>query len=136
MIDCIFCKIIAGDIPSTKIHEDAHTLAFLDIHPINHGHTLVIPRAHYRHALETPDGPMTHVMAAVKRVGQALIEGLGAEGVTIKFNCESAGGQDVFHTHAHVIPRYAGDGHQNWTQGDYKEGEKAVVAEKMRAKLS
>jgi histidine triad (HIT) family protein len=110
--DCIFCKIVAGELPSTKIYEDEGTLAFMDIAPWTRGHALVIPKAHSRDLGEISEDDLAAVSATSKRVAELQKERLGAEGVNL-LNCYGAAAwQTVFHTHVHVIPRYEGDGMQ------------------------
>ncbi len=111
MIDCLFCKIVAGLIPATKVYEDDHVLAFLDISQTTIGHTLVVSKRHYDNFLATPKSEMHHVMNVAQRIGQAQIKQLGAAGVNVLTNNYKAAGQSVFHFHVHVIPRY--DIHDN-----------------------
>lgn len=106
MTDCLFCKIIAGDIPSKKVYEDDAAYAFLDISPWQVGHTLVIPRRHTTDALEDDD-VLAEIAPAVAKVGRLLKERLGADACNIVSNAGPASGQEVFHTHIHVIPRWA-----------------------------
>jgi len=134
MNDCIFCKIVKGEIPSTKVYEGEHVLAFLDISPVNIGHTLVIPKEHFRNALETPDEVMLDVIKGGKKIGKAL-QANGAEGITISLNNEEASGQSVFHTHLHVIPRFKDDGHGLWDTKKYKDGEREEIAQKIISKI-
>jgi histidine triad (HIT) family protein len=94
----LFEKIAAKEMPAEIIYEDEHTLAFLDIRPVAPGHTLVISKQSYRNALTTPDEELMHIMSTVKKVANAQMENLGAEGVNIIFNNEAAAGQVVFHT--------------------------------------
>lgn len=104
--DCIFCKIIRGEIPSHKVYEDDDVLAFLDIGQVTKGHTLVIPKKHYDNFLSTPQEVMHKVMDVAQRIGQVQMMKLGAKGVNILSNCNKEAGQSVFHFHVHVIPRY------------------------------
>lgn len=106
MDNCIFCKIIAGDIPSRKVYEDDTAFAFLDLSPWQVGHTLVIPKEHSVDALEH-DGVLPSIASAVAAVGALLKEKLGASAVNILSNAGADAGQEVFHTHVHLIPRYA-----------------------------
>ena len=132
MEDCIFCKIIAGEIPSTKVYEDEKTLAFLDIRPVNLGHTLVIPKAHYRNILDVSEEVLVDVARALKKVAPAVKAGVNADGVNVTSSNEPSAGQEVFHLHFHVIPRLANDGLTHWPHTSYKEGEAQQVAEKIR----
>jgi histidine triad (HIT) family protein len=115
MNDCLFCKIVAGEIPSKKIYEDDHYLAFLDIFPANRGHTLVIPKAHFVDIHSMPAEVYGGIAATAKRIADLLQEKLGSEGTTIFQMNREAGWQTVFHAHMHVIPRWSGDGlHKPW----------------------
>ena len=105
-MDCIFCKIVNGEIPAHKVYEDDDVLAFLDISQTTKGHTLVIPKKHYDNFLATPKDIMHKVMDVAQRIGQIAIKFLGAKGVNILTNCYPAAGQTVNHFHVHVIPRY------------------------------
>jgi histidine triad (HIT) family protein len=107
--DCLFCKIVAGDIPATIVAEDERTIAFMDINPATRGHALVIPRTHARdvHEIDTED--LEAVAAAAQRIAALQLERLGADGVLLMNSNGSASWQTVFHFHMHVIPRYAGD---------------------------
>ena len=104
--NCIFCKIVAGQVPRTKRYEDEDVIAFLDINPVTYGHTLVISKEHYSTFLSTPKAIMNKVMNVPQRIGQVQIEQLGAKGVNILINSYEAAGQVVPHFHVHVIPRY------------------------------
>lgn len=105
-MDCLFCKIIAGEIPSTRIHEDEHAVAFLDIAPWQEGHSLVVPKRHSTDVLED-DRVLEEIAPAVATVGRMLKERLGATAVNVVSNAGADAGQEVFHTHVHVVPRYA-----------------------------
>jgi len=131
MDNCIFCKIIKGEIPSTKIYEDDESLAFLDIAPVNIGHTLVIPKQHFENILETPEDTIAHMMKIVKKISHGL-EALKPDGININMNNKPAAGQMVFHSHIHVIPRYDGDGFGMWHgKRNYNEGEREEIAKKI-----
>ena len=123
MEDCIFCKIINGEIPSSKIYEDNDTIVFLDIAPINKGHCLVVPKKHYLDLLDAPSDLVTKVMRVSQKVGEAVMKGVKADGFNIGINNKKAAGQVVFHLHVHVIPRFKNDGLQLWKGGKYKENE-------------
>ncbi len=117
--DCVFCKILTGELPSTQVYADESAVAFLDIAPAAKGHVLVIPRGHYANMLDMPAGSVQPVFAAAQKVARALMAGLGAEGVNVMQNNFSAAGQMVFHVHWHIIPRFTGDGFKLWSQGAY-----------------
>ncbi|MEO6496791.1 MAG: HIT family protein [Solirubrobacteraceae bacterium] len=110
--DCIFCKIVAGELPATKVYEDEKTVAFMDIAPWTRGHALVIPRVHSTDLGEISADDLAAVAITAQTIAERQIARLGAEGVNL-LNCYGAAAwQTVFHTHVHVIPRYAGDGMQ------------------------
>ena len=106
MSDCIFCQIVSGQIPSSKVYEDEEVLAFLDITQVTKGHTLVIPKKHYRNMLEMDAEAASSLFARVPKIAKQLQDKLGASGVNIINNNEEAAGQTVFHTHAHLLPRF------------------------------
>lgn len=108
-MDCIFCKIIAGEIPSYKVYEDDATLAFLDIHPATHGHTLVIPKEHVANLFEISEEAASQTMRSVQVVARILQNVVEPDGINVRQNNGPAAGQDVFHYHVHVIPRWQGD---------------------------
>ena len=132
--DCIFCKIISGELPSSKVYEDNDVLAFLDIKPVNPGHTLVIPKKHFENIHDTPDDIFAKTMVAAKKIADAILK-LGAKGVNIGMNNGSAAGQIVFHAHIHIMPRYGKDLLKLWTCKEYQEGEKDLVAKKIKTAL-
>jgi histidine triad (HIT) family protein len=107
--DCIFCKIVAGELPSSRVDEDEHTVAFLDINPWTRGHALVVPRNHSKDLLEIDDDDLRHTTAAAKRLAARMKERLNAEGVNLLNACGEAAWQSVFHFHIHVIPRWSDD---------------------------
>lgn len=109
-MDCIFCKIIRDELPSSKIYEDSYFLAILDIMPVNYGHTLIIPKAHFTHILDMPDLYTENIYKVVKKLSHAIKASLQCDGLNIIQNVEKAGGQEVFHSHVHIIPRYLNDG--------------------------
>jgi histidine triad (HIT) family protein len=117
--DCIFCKIVAGELPATKIDEDDRTIAFMDINPGTHGHALVIPKEHARDLLEIEPDELAAVMQAAQRLAKRMPEALGAEGVNLINSCGAVAWQTVFHFHVHVIPRYSYDtARLPWIPGD------------------
>jgi histidine triad (HIT) family protein len=107
--DCIFCKIVAGELPSTIVAEDERTVSFMDIAPATRGHALVIPRAHSRDLLDIETEDLSAVALAAKRLAARASERLEAAGVNVINSCGAAAWQTVFHFHVHVIPRYADD---------------------------
>lgn len=135
--DCIFCRIVRGEVPSTKVYEDDDVLAFMDIGPVVKGHTLVIPKAHHNPITETPIPVLQKLIAVVQRVARAQIEGLQADGVNVSQANGRTAGQVVPHIHFHVIPRFAADGHHwNWTPRQYdSNGEMGQFADHIRKAL-
>ncbi len=118
--DCIFCKIVVGSIPSVKLYEDSQVLAFMDIGPIIKGHALVIPKTHYDPITETPDAVLASLIAVVRRIARAQINGLEADGINVTQANGRCAGQAVPHLHFHVIPRFNRDGHHwNWDAKKY-----------------
>lgn len=107
MSDCIFCKIIAGEIPSSKVYEDDQVLAFLDITQVTKGHTLVVPKQHFRNMLEMDSESSSQLFARIPKIARHLQQTLGAAGVNIFNNNEEVAGQTVFHTHVHLLPRFS-----------------------------
>lgn len=135
MKDCIFCKIVRGDIPSYKVYETAETLAFLDIHPVAKGHTLVIPKNHSRNIMDISAADWSHVAETVRVVAIGLEQALEADGVNLMMNNREHAGQVVDHPHVHIIPRFKGDDLKQWPHGSYAEGEADIVKEKIRSAL-
>jgi histidine triad (HIT) family protein len=130
--NCIFCKIIKGEIPCSKIYEDKYVIAFLDIGPVNKGHTLVIPKVHYETLFEIPDANLAIVAKAVKKVGKAVMLGTHADGLNVLQNNYKDAGQLVSHAHFHLIPRFKGDGFKHWPQSRYNKEE----IEEYKAKIA
>jgi len=137
MSDCIFCKIVAKEIPATVIYEDDNVLVFMDIGPIIKGHALVISKQHYDPITDTPDEILAKLHLAAKRIARAQMNGLGADGVNIVQNNGVAAGQEVPHIHVHVIPRFKNDGHHwNWNAKKYDDfDEMDNLAHKLREQL-
>ena len=107
--DCLFCKIVAGEIPATRVREDERTIAFMDINPATRGHLLVVPREHSRDLLEITAEDLAACAAAAQDLAKRVTDRLGADGVNLLNSCGSPAWQTVFHFHIHVIPRYDGD---------------------------
>jgi len=107
--DCLFCKIVAGEVPSTRVREDERTIAFMDINPATRGHLLVIPREHATDVRDIGVDDLNAVMAAGQELARSMEEKLGADGVNLLNSCGRAAWQTVFHFHLHVIPRYDTD---------------------------
>ncbi len=109
-LDCVFCGIVRGELPSYRVFEDDDVLAFLDIQPVTAGHTLVVPRRHVPDLLAMPDGMAGPLFIAVGRIARAAARAHGADGVNVLQASGGAAGQTVHHLHVHVVPRRSGDG--------------------------
>lgn len=107
---CVFCGIVKGDIPCTKIYEDEDVLAFLDINPIAENHTLVIPKKHYVNLYDIPENELKHLLVAAKRITLQFQNDHGVQGVNVLHASGVEAQQSVFHFHLHVVPRKQGDG--------------------------
>src|SRR3954451_6554485 len=107
--DCIFCRIVSGELPSTRIDEDERTVAFMDINPATRGHVLVVPREHSADLTEIADADLEAVARMGRKVAQHQLDRLDADGVNLLNSCGKVAWQTVFHFHLHVIPRYAND---------------------------
>ena len=136
MSNCIFCKIIAGEIPSTRIYEDDLVFAFMDISPINKGHILVIPKEHHHASSSIPEDVAGRMFHVGSRIGVALRRGLDYDGFNLHLADGSCAGQVVMHAHLHIVPRGVEDGfHWNWRHLKYEDKEAQQTAEKIKAKL-
>lgn len=129
-MDCVFCKIINGEIPSAKIYENNKVIAFLDISPVNKGHTLVVPKKHSENLLEDNDEDLKECIILIKKLSKAIIKAINAEGINVISNIKPAAGQVIMHTHFHLIPRFKNDGLKHWPQGSYNENE--MIAYKIK----
>lgn len=136
MTDCIFCKIVRGEIPCAKLYEDERVISFLDINPINAGHALVLPRNHYATLFETPAEDLHACIEAAKNVGEAIHRAMGADGFNLLQNNFRAAGQLIDHIHFHLIPRKVEDGFiTSWRSRPYGEGSLQSTLEKIKAEL-
>jgi histidine triad (HIT) family protein len=134
--DCIFCKIVAGELPCHKVFENDQVLAFMDINPTSQGHTLVIPKDHHRDMISTPADALGQIMAVLPRIAEAAVAATDAEGFNILQSNEACAGQVVFHIHFHVVPRRSGDGiGLGFRQKPAIEDDLAATAEAIRAAL-
>lgn len=109
MDNCIFCKIASGEIPAATLYEDDLFRVILDLGPASKGHALILPKNHYANLYEIPDEMVGKAMVLAKKMGTALKEALGCDGLNVVQNNGEAAGQTVFHFHMHLIPRYKGD---------------------------
>lgn len=131
--NCIFCKIAAGEIPSTTIYEDEDFRVILDIEPASKGHALIIPKEHYANLYELDDALAAKVLVLAKKLTTTLKEVLGCDGYNIVQNNGEAAGQTVFHFHMHLIPRYKGDTVQiGWKPGTLTDETKEEIISKLK----
>ena len=131
--DCIFCKIVAGDIPVTKVFEDGACVAFMDIGPVAEGHVLLIPKTHAATIEDLPSQDAGGLLANLPRIALALRAATGCEGLNVLQNNGRVAGQVVMHVHFHLIPRNSGDAFEfNWPAGDYPPGRMAELARAIR----
>lgn len=134
--DCLFCRIIKGDIPCEKVYEDEHIFAFLDIAPCFEGHCLVVPKVHSSNMLEMDSRLAGHLFDAMKRIAPAIMKATHGTGFNVIQNNFASAGQTVFHAHWHIIPRVEGDNFVLWEPCTYKNKESMkTVAEQIRQKI-
>lgn len=131
----LFSKIINRDIPGRIIYEDDHVIAFLDIHPVNPGHTLVVPKNEQPNILESSEEDLMHVLRVVRTLAPAIVKAVGADGFNIVTNTGEASGQSIFHTHFHIIPRFNNDGHMPWALTAMSASQLDEVAAKIKNHL-
>ena len=132
---CVFCKIVRGEIPSLKVYEDDKTLGFLDIAPINAGHTLVIPKEHSDSIAELSDDAAADLMIKVKTIAPKIAKAVGASAFNLGVNNGKISGQIIPHTHIHIIPRFEKDGLKHWPGRKYEEKVMQTLAEKIKKSL-
>jgi histidine triad (HIT) family protein len=131
--ECIFCKIVARELPSQIVDEDDRTVSFMDINPATRGHALVVPRRHAADLLEIDDDDLEATILAAQRLARRVSERLGADGVNLLNSCGRSAWQTVFHFHLHVIPRYEDDPLRlPWTPASGDQDEIAAAAEQLR----
>ncbi len=136
MDECLFCKIVEGSVSCEKIYEDEHVIGFLDIHPINHGHTLVIPKKHATSIYDIAKEDFERLMGVVHDLAPQIGQTVKADGINIGMNNDRAAGQLIFHAHIHIIPRFDNDGFKHWYGKGYGEGEIKQVGEAIRKILA
>lgn len=134
MNDCIFCKIISGEIPSHKVYEDEWSLAFLDISPSSVGHTLVIPKDHFENIYTLPDETLARLALSAKKVAVAVKNATLCDGINLIMNNEKNAGQIIFHAHIHIIPRKENDGLKLFPHGSSTNEELSELAKKIKEK--
>jgi histidine triad (HIT) family protein len=134
--DCIFCKIVSGQIPAAKIYEDEVVVAFLDIGPISDGHTLVMPRQHVEKVHSCPPELLGQIWNRLGKIAGAVALAAGADGYNVLCNNGRAAGQVVDHLHFHIVPRKTGDGvFAQWPSYKYRPGQVEIITEKIRKNL-
>jgi len=127
--NCVFCKIIEGKIPCSKIYEDENVFAFLDINPVNKGHALVVPKEHYEKLEDVPDEILKELMKAIKHIGKAVLKGTNTHAYNLGLNNGREAGQVVMHAHFHIMPRFKDDGKELWHGTPYADDEINKVRE-------
>lgn len=131
-MDCIFCKIVKGEIPADKVYEDENILAFLDITPVNPGHVLLIPKEHYKNLYDLPDETLKQLAPIIKKLSVAVKKSVNADGINIHMNNDKPAGQLVPHAHFHIIPRFINDGREHWHGKPYNKNESSEIASKIK----
>ena len=133
--DCLFCGIVAGDVPAQIVDSDEHTVAFMDINPATKGHALVVPREHTQDLMEVSDEDLARTNAAARRLARRMDEVLDPDGFNILKSCRPAAWQTIFHFHIHVIPRYDDDPLKlPWIPRGADEQEIASIADRIRGR--
>ncbi|MGE5297410.1 MAG: HIT family protein [Solirubrobacterales bacterium] len=136
MDGCVFCKVVAGEIPAAKVYEDDAVVAFLDIGPISDGHTLVIPKQHCAKVHECDPEVLSAVAARLGKIAKAVVEAMDADGYNVLANNGKAAGQVVEHLHFHIIPRKKGDGVlTQWPSYKYEKGQVEMIVARIRESL-
>lgn len=135
MTDCLFCKIVAKEIPSQPVFENDQVYAFMDIRPTNEGHVLVVPKKHSVDIFDTPSETLGQMMSAAKQLSEAVMNAVNADGVNLLMNSKGAAGQIIFHAHMHVIPRFSTDGLKHWHGHERTTEQLETAASKIRDEL-
>ena len=132
MIDCIFCKIAAGEIPSKTLYEDEKFRVILDLGPATKGHALILPKAHAANLFELPEETAAEVLVLAKKIANTMRERLVCDGLNLVQNNGEAAGQTVNHFHLHMIPRYEGDGQKiGWRPGEVTQEELEAIRQEI-----
>ncbi len=133
MTDCVFCRIVRGQLPAEKIFENDRILAVLDINPLALGHVLVLPKEHFETVGDLPDELFAEWSRRLRDVARAVVSAANAEGYNLLSNNRKCSGQAIPHAHGHVVPRRTGDGIKfSWATAKYREGESAAWGERLR----
>ncbi len=134
--DCVFCRMVAGEIPVAKVYEDDDVLAFLDVGPVSDGHTLVIPKEHVSKLHDCPAELLAQVGSRIASIAGAVASAMDADGYNLLCNNGRAAGQIVEHLHFHIIPRREGDGlFDRWPAYEYEQGRIETIAKRIRENL-
>lgn len=129
--NCLFCKIAKGEIPCNKIYEDEKYLAFLDIKPVNLGHTLIIPKKHFENIFEIEGLYLENLGWVIKKVSKLVKTGTKASGINVGINNGKDAGQEILHSHIHIIPRFKEDGLKLWTSKEVSKEDLLLIAKKI-----
>jgi histidine triad (HIT) family protein len=133
---CVFCKIVRGELPSARVLETSYAVVFLDINPLNPGHTLLVPRSHHAHLAELPEEIAAHAGSLLPRLCRAVKAATSAQGLNVLVNNGRVAGQTIDHVHWHIIPRFANDPvHWPWPQGRYSGDELSQMKSRIEGEL-
>lgn len=136
MSNCIFCKIISGDIPSSVLYEDEDFKVIMDISPASRGHAIILTKKHFENLYEIDDEVAKKVLVVAKKVAKAMKKELNCDGLNLLQNNGEDAGQSVFHIHFHLIPRYKGDSVKlKWVPGEYENGEAMELAKRISSNI-
>jgi len=133
MKNCIFCKIIKGELPSWKVYEDKNTLAILTLGPVNPGHTLVMPKKHYENLFDIPEKEAMNLMKTIKKISIPIMKAVNAQGINLGMN--NIIEQKIMHAHIHIMPRFKSDGLVCWPGKKYKKEKMDEILKKIKKEL-
>lgn len=134
-MECIFCKIVKGEIPASIVYNDSQFVAFLDIKPVNLGHVLLVPKKHSQDLFDMSGEDLSNAFPLVQKIAKAVKAATKADGVNIGMNNGPAAGQAVMHPHIHIMPRFKGDGHESWHGKDVPLDKVAAMASEIKKHL-
>lgn len=135
MTDCVFCKIIKKEIPSNIIYENDKVIVFLDINPVNDGHTLIVPKEHYENLLDAPKEILEELILATQKIAKAVTKALNYSGFNLGVNNGQVAGQIIPHLHFHIIPRKEGDNLKPWPGRKTNQKDLEKIAQKIREEI-
>jgi len=133
--DCVFCKIVEGKLPCYKVYENREFMAFLDRTPVNKGHTLLVPKAHYESLEKLPDTLSEKLILTLKKLVVPVASAVGSPGVNIGLNNAPVAGRLIPHVHFHIMPRFENDGYRLWEGKKLSEDEMKKIAQKIKNSL-